>query len=113
MGNSAEGAGKLGVTLGGTFEPGGVFTATAYVTNPVRGQTAALKLPAGLTRVGGNATQPVPPLAPNAPSKNSVVTWKVRVDRLGRFALKVTTSTGLSQTKTITITKAAKILPDP
>jgi hypothetical protein len=109
---SAEGTGKLGVTLGGSFEPRGIFTVTAYVTNPVRGQTLTLTLPDGLTRVGGEATQPVPPLPADAASNNSVVTWKVRVERLGRFTLKVKSSTGLAQTKTITITKSAKLGAD-
>ena len=43
--SSGEGAGKLAVTVGGSFAPRGEFTVTAYVSNPVQGQTVSLKLP--------------------------------------------------------------------
>jgi hypothetical protein len=109
---SAEGAGKLGVTLGGSFEPHSVFTVTAYVTNPAADEKLTLTLPMGLTRVEGDEQQPVPPLPPDAKSKNSVVTWKVRVERYGKFALKVASTTGLSQTKNITISRGGKLFPD-
>lgn len=93
---------KLGVTLGGAFEPGQNFTVTAYVENPIAGQTLKLELPAGLKRSEGAETQNVAVIA----GKTSIVTWKVLVERTGEFKLKVNSSTGLSQAKTISIARA-------
>jgi len=90
----------LGVTLGGSFEPGQSFTVTAYVEKPQPGQTLRLELPEGLHRTEGDETQPV---AQNA--KTSIVTWKVGVERTGAFRLTVRSSTGLSQPKTIVIAR--------
>ncbi len=93
---------KLGLTLGGSFEPGQAFTATAYVENPVAAQTLRLELPAGLKRIDGAETQPV--ALQNAGGRNtSVVTWKILVERTGEHRLKVISSTGLTQSKTIAI----------
>jgi len=36
---------------------------------------------------------------------NSIVLWKARVLRTGQFALRVRSSTGVTQTKLITITR--------
>jgi predicted secreted protein len=91
---------KLGITLGGQFEPGQNFTVSAYVENPVAGQTLKLELPDGLRRVEGDQMQNVA-----LGGKTSIVTWKVLVERTGEFKLKVISSTGLSQAKTITIAR--------
>jgi hypothetical protein len=93
---------KLGLTLGGSFEPGQQFTATAYVENPAQGQTLRLELPAGLKRVEGAETQPVPAAKPGGPA---LVTWKVEVAEVGSFRLVVHSSTGISQAKTISIVR--------
>lgn len=93
---------KLGVTLGGSFEPGQQFTVTAYVENPAPGQTVRLELPAGLRRRAGEETQTVPAARRNAPS---LVTWKVEVQETGTFRLVVHASTGISQAKTISIAR--------
>ncbi len=94
---------KLGVTLGGSFEPGQNFTVTAYVENPIAGQTLKLDLPEGLSRSEGAETQSVA----LGNGKTSIVTWKVVVERTGEFRLKVNSSTGISQAKTISIARAA------
>jgi hypothetical protein len=94
---------KLGVTLGGSFEPGQNFTVSAYVENPIAGQTLKLELPAGLRRADGAETQNV--AMPAGGNKTSIVTWKVLVERTGEFKLKVNSSTGLSQAKTISIAR--------
>jgi hypothetical protein len=96
-------AGKLGLTVGGSFRPGGTFTLTAYVGSPVPGQTLTLDLPAGFDITSGDKTQPVPPLPPDAARRTSPVTWKIRSPGRGRYDLKVTSSTGTSQTQTVTI----------
>jgi hypothetical protein len=105
LGNVAggEGGGKLAVTVGGSFVPGGEFTVTAFVNNPRPRQTVTLRLPDGLSLTGGEATQAVPALPPDAASRNSPVTWRVRADREGRFTLTVTSSTGESQAQPVRI----------
>jgi hypothetical protein len=100
---SNDPGGKLGVTLGGSFEPGEAFTVTAYVQGPQKGQTLALELPQGLERIEGDEVQNVPPLAPGAAS--SIVTWKVKVLDTGNFPLRVVSSNGLAQAKTISIAR--------
>jgi hypothetical protein len=98
-----ESAGKVEVALGGSFEPGKLFSVAAYVEDPAPGQTLALELPPGMERMEGKELQPVP--TPSA-SGNSMVLWKARVQRTGEFALRVRSSTGVTQTKLITISRA-------
>ncbi len=96
--------GKLALTVGGTFRPGGEFTVTAYVSNPEAGQTLKLELPDGFALVDSAAEQGVPALQPDAGRRTSPVTWKVRsANKAGAYSLKVTSSTGLTQTQKVTI----------
>jgi hypothetical protein len=81
---SGEG-GRLGVTPPTNPQAGEDFPLTAYVSDPVEGQTVELILPRGLKLVEGNARQAVPAVAPDAASRNSSVTWKVRTDRAGTY----------------------------
>jgi len=62
-----------------------------------------LEVPPGLQRIEGDEVQIVPPLSLGAHS--SIVSWKVKVLQTGTFPLKVLSSTGLSQMKTISITR--------
>jgi hypothetical protein len=102
--SSGEGRGQLALTVGGSFTPGGEFTLTAYVSDPKPGQTVTLTLPEGFRLVDGDLTRPVPPLPPQSASRNSPVTWKVRASsRAGEYALKVQSSTGVSQSETVRI----------
>jgi hypothetical protein len=89
--------------LRGAFEPGKSFTVEAVVTKPVAAQTLTLKLPRGMTRLGGDETLPVPPSGGNGSSK---LAWQVRVDDFGKFAVRVQSSNGVTQTKTILIARA-------
>lgn len=95
---------KLGVTLGGSFEPGQSFTVTAYVENPVPGQTVKLTLPDGLRLLSPGATQSV--AAGGGARKTGIVTWKAQVERPGSYRLVVASSTGLSQAKLLSIGRA-------
>ncbi|MBM4069506.1 MAG: hypothetical protein FJ271_11235 [Planctomycetes bacterium] len=97
---SPEGDGLVSLVLGGSFEPGKVFTVAAYVQDPAPGQSLTLELPPGMQRVEGKVRQPVP-LADD--DGNCLVLWKARVLDAGRHSLRVRSSTGISHTKIITI----------
>jgi hypothetical protein len=100
----------LALSVSGSFVPGGVFTLTGYVNEPVPGQSLTLTLPAGFTLVEGTAVQGVPPLPPGASSRNSPVTWKIKAgDQRGRFDLKVSSSTGVAQTQPVIISGSTGI----
>jgi hypothetical protein len=106
LGNVAgsEGGGRLALTVGGAFVPNGEFTLTAYVNNPVHGQTVTVSLPEGFSLVSEAETQTVPALGFDAVSRTSPVTWKIRAGpREGKYTLKVTSSTGVSQTQPVQI----------
>ncbi|HWY86395.1 MAG TPA: hypothetical protein VNX28_06710 [Gemmataceae bacterium] len=103
-----ENEGRFNLVLGGSFEPGKLFTIAAYVQDPALGQSLTLELPPGMERVEGKEIQPVAPAAEERPQ--SMVLWKARVLRTGRFPLRVRSSTGLTQTKLISITSAEEDL---
>jgi hypothetical protein len=99
-----EGEGRVQVALGGSFAPGKLFNVTAYVTDPVPGQALTLELPPGTALAEGKATQPVP--EPLAEQTTSLVLWRARVLRPGRFPVRVHSSTGVTQGKTVTVSPA-------
>jgi hypothetical protein len=99
-----EGEGQYEMQLGGSFEPGKLFTVTALVADPAPGQTLTLQLPKGMEAVEGRATQPVPPTG--ADQANSAVMWKARVTREGRYSMQIRSSSGITQTKIVTVEKA-------
>jgi len=101
--SNPEPEGKIEVTFGGSFEPGKLFNITAYVQDPPPGQTLTLELPPGMERIEGKERQPVPSAAADG---GSIVLWKARVHRMGEYALRIRSSTGLTQTRLITISRA-------
>jgi hypothetical protein len=100
---SPEGDGLVAMVFGGSFEPGKMFTLTAYVQDPAPGQTLTLELPKGMQRIEGKERQPVPEVDEDG---NAMVLWKGRVQSTGRFPLRIHSSTGATQTKIITVSKA-------
>jgi len=98
-GLSSAGTGLLRLTLDGTFFAGELFTVLARVQNPLKDQTLTLALPAGLERAAGLEKEAVPP----AMNGSSVLTWKVKAPKPGDFTFKVQSSTGLVESKTVTI----------
>ncbi len=99
---SSEG-GKLRLTTGGDFTPGGEFTVTAEISQPVAGQTVTLTLPDGLKLAdGGDLKRPVP--AGSDERHLPVVTWKVKAAATGKYTLQVDSSNGASASKKVTIT---------
>jgi hypothetical protein len=100
----SEGGGRLALTAGGAFVPRGEFTLTAYVNNPVSGQTLSLELPEGFSLIAGQEKETVPNLPFDGSSRTSPVTWKVRASsREGKYTIHVRSSTGVSQTQQVTI----------
>lgn len=98
LGSVSNLSGRLGVTVGGVFTPGGELTVVALVSETE--QELTIKLDKGLTLVGGDAKQQVR-LA--APGQLHPVTWRVRSSTSGNFWIEVQSKTGVSQKKRITI----------
>jgi hypothetical protein len=95
------GEGDVRLTFGGNFEPGKLFTLTARVENPGEGQSLTLELPAGMERVEGAETQPVPGAGTD---EAGTVMWKARVLRPGTYTIRVRSGNGTVLTRTVTIT---------
>jgi hypothetical protein len=105
-----EGEGQFAVALGGSFEPGKLFTIAAHVLEAAPGQYLALELPPGMERVEGKELQPVSTIDENG---NAIVNWKARVLNTGRFTVRVRSSTGVIQTKIITISRPGEEAAGP
>ncbi len=99
-----ESEGRFQFGLGGSFEPGKVCTISAVVGDPAVGQTLTLELPAGMERTEGKAVQPVAALADN--QLYSTVLWKARVVQPGEHTIRIRSSTGVTQTKIVSVTAA-------
>jgi hypothetical protein len=100
--SNPESEGRVNLALGGSFEPNKQFTITAYVEDPLPGQTLTLELPKGMERVEGKELQPVPPPGDEGAG---LVLWKARVLETGTFPLRVRSSNGLTLTRHITISR--------
>ncbi len=98
---SPENEGRVRLAVGGSFEPGKRFNLTAYVTDPAPGQTLTLALPEGMALVEGKEVQPVPEV--QGEEAYSLVQWQARVVRPGEFAVRVRSSTGVTEGKLISI----------
>jgi hypothetical protein len=98
-----ESEGRYNITFGGSFEPGKLVTITANVDDPLSNQTIELELPTGMELVEGKRVQPVP--TPPLDLATSVVLWKCRVKELGEHTLRFRSSNGMSQTRTVTVTR--------
>lgn len=103
LAGNPENDGKVTVSLGGSFEPGKVFTIQAMVNDPAPGQVLTLELPGGMKIVEGKERQPVPAALETG---SSLVMWKASVLDLGDFELKVRSSNGVTQIKNIKIEPA-------
>jgi hypothetical protein len=101
---SAEGEGKLLLTVGGRTVRDGEFTLTALRSAPVAGENLSLILP-GEERFEllSPAEQEVPPVVEGSARPISTVTWRLRARREGRSTLVVRSSVGVSQKQTVRI----------
>jgi hypothetical protein len=95
--------GRLGLSVGGRFVPGGEFTLTALVANPKPKEELTLTLPEGFKLVSGELKQKVPPVPDGAARQTSPVTWKIKAGNVGNYPLKVQSSAGASQNQPVTI----------
>lgn len=95
---------QLGITAGGRFRPGGVFTVTAYLKRPQAGQRVTIALPDGLALAEGQHAEQ---LVAGVTGEYTQVSWRVRVDDTftGRPTLRVKTGT-IHEDYTVTIRKA-------
>lgn len=100
-----ESEGRFQVQLGGSFEPGKLFTVSAQINDPAPGQTLTLELPKGMQSMEGKEIQPVPDVM--GERSHSIVLWKARVMEPGAYPIRIRSSTGVTQTKLVTISKAA------
>ncbi len=98
-----EAAGRLGLSVGGRFVPGGEFTLTALVSNPKPGEKLTLTLPEGFKLSAGSEVQDVPPPAADATRRASAVTWKIKALRDGSATLQVQSTSGAAQEQAVRI----------
>jgi hypothetical protein len=84
----------LGLTSGGKFAPGGVFTVTAYVKGAKDGQTVKLDVPSGLALMPDETAEKTIGAA-DPKAGYSQVSWRVKAKDTGEFELKAT-SAGLT-----------------
>jgi hypothetical protein len=98
-----EGNGQVEMAVDGSFEPGKAFKILARISDPAPGQVLSLELPEGMTLLEGREMQPVPP--PLGDDPNSMVMWRARVEQPGDFAVRVRSSTGVTQGKLISISR--------
>jgi hypothetical protein len=86
---SVEGSNNLGLSAGGSFRPGGVFTVTAYVKEPAEGQIVKLILPKGLSLEGEDELEK--PVAKGG--QYNQVSWRVKAGDTGTYTLRATSGT--------------------
>ena len=99
-----ESEGRYQLALGGSFEPGKIFTVSAVVADPTVGQTMTLELPAGMERLEGKEVLSAGGLALADDHEYSTVLWKARVLQPGSHTIRLRSSTGVTQSKIVTIT---------
>jgi hypothetical protein len=102
---SAEGEGKLLLTVGGRTVRDGEFTLTALRSSPVHGEKLTLILPAGERfELLSPGEQEVPEVAEGSARPISTVTWRLRARRTGRSTLVVRSTAGVNQKQIVRIT---------
>ena len=106
VGNISAAGSKLGVTVGGAMQVGGELTVVALVADQ-KAKTATLTLASGLELIDDKTkTQPVPATRPDESGqiRPSPVTWRMRATSAGKHDITVSTDSGLSQGRRVTIT---------
>jgi hypothetical protein len=103
---ASEAGGALCVITDGLAAPKAPLLVQAVVSEPAADQTLTLELPPGLTLLDGRSVERVPPPPADAARKQSTVTWRVRGEKEGTYTLTVKSSTGISQSRAVSIRKS-------
>ena len=106
VGNISSTGNKLAVTVGGAMQLDGELTVVALVADQTA-KAATLELKDGLTLIDPTTrTQKLPAMRPDENDKirPTPVTWRVRATSAGKHDVLVTTDSGLSQGRRVTIT---------
>ncbi len=106
LGSISESGNKLGLTVGGSTRVKGELTVVALVAD-LDAKTATLKLPDGLELLKGQSLEQQltrPRADKDGRVRPNPVTWRVRSTREGKHSVSVSTDTGLSQSRRVTIT---------
>jgi hypothetical protein len=97
---ASSGSGQLGLTVGGSFQPGKVFTVTAYVKEPTEGQKVKLVLPPNLSLAPGNDGEEQKEEQVIEKGRDySQVSWRVKAGAEGTFTLEVASGRDLERTR--------------
>jgi hypothetical protein len=110
LGGQSVQEGVIGLSVGGSFAPGGELTVVALVGDPQPKQTITLELPKEFSFVDKSAaTQSVPAgqKMPDGRIRPSPVTWHIRSSVSGTFDLQARTSTGGRQRQKVNIKTGA------
>src|SRR5262249_40994536 len=102
-------AGRMQLSLGGRFVPGGEVTLVALVHKPDSGETLTLKIPRSFDLLPGNRLQqPVPGAAATSARPQTPVTWRFRAGQAGTHTLRIQSSTGTSMDVPLLIYEPSK-----
>lgn len=110
LGGHSVQEGVIGLSVGGSFMPGGELTVVALVGDPQAKQTITLELPKEFSFVDKSAaTQDIPAgqKMPDGRIRPSPVTWRIRSTVAGNFDLQVRTSAGGRQRHRVNIKTGA------
>jgi hypothetical protein len=103
LGSVSSASGRLGLSVGGEFTPGGELSVVALVSDPQKGEKVKLILPEGFRLVEGQKDSQEVPLA-QVPGRPVPVTWHVLSSATGNFNLEVQLQpNGISQKKRVQI----------
>jgi peptidyl-prolyl cis-trans isomerase B (cyclophilin B) len=91
-------ASEFSLAIAGTLTAGKTFTITAHLEFPGPGQALTLELPTGVERIEGKETQPV--AVGDGPG---LVLWKARAAKPGSYLIRVRSTAGAVQSRTIEI----------
>jgi hypothetical protein len=101
LGAATTESGKLAISVGGAFEKGGELSVVGLLAGAKEDDKLKIELPDGLKLISGDREQTVP--TTGVGGRPTPVTWKVRADQTGDFEIRVTASTGVTETRRIRI----------
>ncbi len=109
LGDVKSSEGRIGTTTVTRTQSGDEFPITAYVNDPAPGETLTIEPPAAI-RVVGPTTVTVPPPPAGAKDRTSIVTWQARATQAGNFEFTIRSSTGVTQTQSLTVAPGTDVV---